>query len=143
MSRFTYIGAAYLVLIREGKVLLQRRCNTGFEHGKYGLPSGHLDGNETAREGCVREMKEEIDIRINPEDMEVLHVMHRKCPSDERIDFFMSTQHYEGEGRNCEPEKCDDLDWFALDALPENTIDYIRKAVEHIRAGVFYSEYGW
>lgn len=111
--------------------------------GWYGLPAGHLDGNETAREGGAREFREEIGIDVNPEDLRVVHVMHRKSDQDERIDFFMTTGKYEGTIENKEPDKCDDLQWFSLNELPENTIDYVRAAIEAYRKGETYSEYGW
>lgn len=142
-NRFTYIGLSYLLIIRDGKILLMRRANTGFEDGNYGLPAGHLDGKETSREGGAREAFEEIGIKIKPEDMEVVHVMHRKAANDERIDFFMTATTFEGQLENREPEKCDDLGWFALDDLPPNTIDYVRVAIENALAKKFYSEYGW
>ncbi len=142
-NRFPYVGSAYLLLIRDGKILLLRRANTGFEDGKYGLPAGHMDGGETAREGGAREIREEIGLTIKPEDLEVVHVMHRKATEDERIDFFMTASAYEGEIKNMEPEKCDDLSWFKLSALPPNIIDYIRVAIENAEAKKFYSEYGW
>ncbi|MEZ4200012.1 MAG: hypothetical protein R3B69_00180 [Candidatus Paceibacterota bacterium] len=50
-ENFPYVGAAYLFLIQENKILLHRRCNTGFKDGEYGVPAGHLEGSETAREG--------------------------------------------------------------------------------------------
>jgi len=142
-TRFTYIGSAYLFLIRDGQVLLQRRYKTGFEDGNYGVPAGHLDGGETARVGCAREIREEIGIIINPEDLEVVHVMFRKSDTSERVDFFMTTSQYEGEIINNEPEKCDDLRWFQLTTLPDNMVAYVREALEQYRAGVQYSEYGW
>ena len=141
-DKFTYIGSAYLFLIEDNKILLQRRFQTGFEDGKYGVPAGHLDGNESAREGCAREIKEEIGIDVDPGDLEVVHVMHRKM-EDERIDFFMTTSKYSGEITNCEPEKCDDLSWFDLDDLPKNIVDYVKVAIEHYRNQVAYSEYGY
>jgi 8-oxo-dGTP diphosphatase len=142
-EKFTYIGSSYLFLIEDGKILLQRRFQTGFEDGNYGVPAGHLDGGETAREGCAREIKEEIGIMIEPDELEVVHVMHRKGERDERIDFFMTTKQYSGEITNCEPHKCDDLSWFPLDELPENMVDYVKVAIEHYKAGNFYSEYGY
>jgi ADP-ribose pyrophosphatase YjhB (NUDIX family) len=114
-EKFKYIGSAYLILLKEGKILLQRRANTGFMDGYYGLPAGHLDGNETSKEGCSREMKEEIGIDIEPINLKVVHVMHRKSEKDERIDFFMTGDKYTGEISNCELDKCDDLSWFPVD----------------------------
>lgn len=142
-NRFTYIGSAYLFLIKDNEILLQRRFQTGFMDGFYGVPSGHLDGNESAREGCAREIKEEIGITIAPTDMTVVHVMHRKASADERIDFFMTAESYTGEIENREPHKCDDLRWFPLDALPENIVDYVQVAIEHYKNGVSYSEFGY
>lgn len=142
-TRFTYIGASYLFLIQNNQILLQRRCNTGFEDGNYGVPAGHLDGNETATEGCIREIREEIGIILNPEQLKIVHVMHRKAAHDERVDFFFLATAYDGEITNEEPEKCDDLSWFPLDNLPENTIDYVYVAIEHYKNDVTYSEFGW
>lgn len=142
-NRFTYIGSSYLFLIKDDKILLQRRFQTGFQDGNYGVPAGHLDGNETAREGCAREIREEIGIEIKPEDLEVVCVMHRKAENDERIDFFMIPKSYTGEITNREPHKCDDLSWFELDNLPENIVDYVKIAIKNYRNGVTYSEFGY
>jgi ADP-ribose pyrophosphatase YjhB (NUDIX family) len=143
MNRFTYVGAAYLFLIKDRQTLLQRRCNTGFEDGNYGVPAGHLDGGETARQGCAREISEELGIIIKPGDLTVVHVMHRKAAHDERIDFFMCATNWEGTISNNEPDKCDDLCWFSLDSLPENMIDYVQYALQNYLKGVSYSEYGY
>jgi ADP-ribose pyrophosphatase YjhB (NUDIX family) len=142
-ERFKYIGSSYLILVKENNVLLLKRANTGFMDGYYGLPAGHLDGNETAREGGSREIREEIGIDINPMDFKVVHVLHRRAEKDERIDFFMTTDKYTGEITNCEPQKCEELKWFPLDNLPKNTIPYIRLAIENYQNGIFYSEFGY
>ncbi|MCB9815495.1 NUDIX domain-containing protein [Candidatus Nomurabacteria bacterium] len=142
-KRFTYIGSSYLFLIKDNKILLQRRFQTGFMDGFYGVPAGHLDGKETAREGCAREIKEEIGIDIKPEDLEMVHIMHRKAEEDERIDFFMTTKSYSGEIENVEPNKCDDLSWFELNELPDNIVNYVKIAIENYRDGISYSEFGY
>lgn len=142
-ERFTYIGSVYLFLVKDDKILLQRRYQTGFEDGNYGVPSGHMDGSETAREASVREIREEISITIEPSDLKVVHVSHRKASMDERIDFFMTTAQYQGDIKNCEPEKCDDLEWFALSDLPENMVQYVKTALMLYLNGDTYSEYGW
>ncbi len=128
---FPYVGSVYLLLVRDNKILLLRRFQTGFEDGNYGLPAGHMDGGETAREACTREVQEEIGIVVKPEDLHVVQVMHRKGGHDERIDFFMTAEAYTGEVKNCEPHECDDLSWFALDTLPENMVEEVRVAINH------------
>ncbi|WP_218000212.1 hypothetical protein [Millisia brevis] len=43
-----------------------------------------------------------------------------------------------------EPNKCDEVRWFPLDALPDNTIAYVRFAIlAALRDGRSFSEYGW
>jgi 8-oxo-dGTP diphosphatase len=37
------IPASYLMLMKDDKILLQRRCNTGYKYGEYGIPSGHVE----------------------------------------------------------------------------------------------------
>lgn len=142
-EKFKYIGSSYLILIEDNKVLLLKRSDTGYMDGYYGLPSGHLDGNETAREGGARETKEEIGIVVEPLDLRVVHVMHRKADNDERIDFFVTANKYQGEVENCEPYKCEELKWFNLDNLPENIIPYIKEAINNYKNNIFYSEWGW
>lgn len=147
-QRFKIVPASYLVIMRDGKTLLLRRFSTGFQDGKYGLVSGHLDGNETFKQCIIREAKEEAGIDSKEENMEVVHVMHRNEKANpveirERVDVFIAVEKWQGEIKNMEPEKCDDLNWFPLDNLPENTIPYIKFSLECINKKIFYSEYGW
>ncbi len=142
MRRFKLVISIYLILIRDNKVLLLRRQNTGYEDGKYGLPSGHLEDNESITKGLQREVKEEIDIDINPKEMKLVHTIHRK-EKDIRVDFFFSVKKYKGTPKNAEPDKCDDLDWFPLDKLPKNTIFYIKKAIENSLDKKIFSETGF
>ncbi|HET9721669.1 MAG TPA: NUDIX domain-containing protein, partial [Candidatus Saccharimonadales bacterium] len=76
-TRFKLILSVYVIMIREGKILLLRRANTGYEDGNYGLPSGHADGGETSRAATAREAKEEAGVTIKPGDLKLAHCMHR------------------------------------------------------------------
>lgn len=141
-TRFKLILSVYVFLIKDGKVLLLRRANTGYEDGKYGLPAGHADGGEPGREAAAREAQEEAGVSLKPQDLKFAHTMHR-LQNDERVDYFYVCEKWDGEPKNMEPEKCDDLSWFPLDDLPANTIPYVRQALEAYRSGVYYSEFGW
>jgi len=143
-DRHKLIPASYLILRRGDEVLLLRRFNTGYEDGKYSMPAGHVDAGETFTEALVREVAEEVGVTLRAEDVRVAHIMHRKSTvSSERVDTFFVTEKWEGEIKNMEPHKCDELAWFPSDKLPENTIPYIRQALEYIDQDKFYSEFGW
>lgn len=142
-GRYKIVPSSYLILIKENQTLLARRCHTGFEDGNYGLVAGHCEEKESATQALIREIKEEAGIDLHPSSIKLVHVMHRKAQSDERVDFFFTAEKYAGIPKIMEPEKCDDLRWFPIDDLPKNTIDYIRQAIENYQKGIFYSEFGW
>lgn len=143
-ERFKITPAVYLVLKKDGKILLSRRYNTGHEDGNYSLVAGHLEGNESFRQAMVREAKEEVDINLDIEDLEVIHIMHKKKRVDddsERVDIFLATDKWKGELKNMEPDKCDDLKWFSIDDLPGNMVSYVECALDKINENEFYSEW--
>ncbi len=141
-DRFKLTLSVYTIFVRDGKTLLLRRANTGYEDGNYGLVSGHADGNEAAGHAACREALEESGLTLNPKDLRFIHLMHR-IGNDERVDVFFIVDKWSGEPINNEPDKCDDLSWFPLDRLPDNTIPYIRHALECYKKGIPYSEFGW
>jgi 8-oxo-dGTP pyrophosphatase MutT (NUDIX family) len=139
---FTAPVAVHLLLIKERKILLLRRYNTGYEDGNYSVVAGHLDGNEEIKAAMIREAREEAGIEISPSDIEVVGVMH-VLTDEEYVSFFLSASAWSGEIVNMEPHKCDDLSWFDLDNLPQNTIPYIRRAIENYRNGIWFDSLGW
>lgn len=140
-EHFKMFVAVNLILIQDGKTLLLRRCNTGWKDGLYSVVAGHVDGNEEIADAVVREAEEEAGIIIKKEDVRVIHVQHRSNPDREYIDFTVTADSWNGEPTNTEPEKCDDLSWFPMDALPENMIPYIRTVFEHVKNGTTFSEW--
>jgi ADP-ribose pyrophosphatase YjhB (NUDIX family) len=147
-ERHKAVPASYLILIKGGKILMQRRFNTGYMDGYYSLPAGHVDKGENFSECCVRESKEEVGVIVKLEDLKVAHVMHRNSTpeydeTNNRIDIFFTTDKWSGDVEIKEPDKCDDLNWFSLDNLPQNTIPYVRQAIDCFKKVIFYSEMGW
>lgn len=143
-ERFKLIPAVYLLLRRDNDILLLRRANTGYQDGKYGVVAGHLDGDELATDGIVREAKEEAGIVVSAKDLQLVHTCHRLTRNQvgqERLDLFFEATKWQGEVTNAEPEKCDDLSWFPVDKLPDNMLPLVKHVINDVRRGVHYSEY--
>lgn len=131
--------AVYLLLKKEDEILLLLRQNTGYRDGNWGLVSGHVEEGEGIIDALIRETKEEVDIDVKRDDLEVVHVMYY---NDDRpyVNFFVTCRKYFGEIRNAEPNKCEELRFFRENDLPPNTVEAVKKAVENIRNGKFFSE---
>lgn len=143
MSNFNLPVAIHVFLLKEKKVLLMERANTGFNDGKWSVPAGRLDPNESIRQGAVREAKEEVGVSVDVEDLSEPLVIHHKDERGERIYFFFISRKWEGELENCEPEKCNRLEWFDIEKLPETLISHVRVALNEMMNGETYIEFGF
>lgn len=141
-ERYKFICAVYLILIKENKVLLLKRANTGYEDGNYSLVAGHMDGNETIKQAMIREAYEEAGIIIDENDIEIAAFLHRKT-DPERFDFFLKCDKWNGEVTNMEPNKCSELSWYDINNLPENIIPCVKKAIENYQNNIMFDNFGW
>ena len=132
----------HLLFLRGDEILIARRRNTGYRDGEYSVPAGHLDGGETVVSAGIREAREEVGLDLNASDLEFAGVMHR-LEDDERVDFFLLVRAWSGEPVNNEPEKCDDLRWVNVAALPPNTVPYVRRAIANHFSKRIFDEFGW
>ncbi|MEO3867973.1 NUDIX domain-containing protein [Nonomuraea sp. B12E4] len=123
-----------------GEVLLGRRSGTGYGDGLWHLPAGHLEAGESVAGAAVREAKEELGVTIDPAHLTLVHVMHR---APERLGLFFSTGTWAGEPYNAEPDKCSELAWWPMNALPPDMIDYPAAAIAHILDRVPLALHGW
>jgi 8-oxo-dGTP pyrophosphatase MutT (NUDIX family) len=142
-THFTIHAAVYLLLVKDSKVLLLRRFNTGWSDGMYTLVAGHLDGDEPLTAAMCREAREEAGITVKPEDLVFAHVLHRSASDRDYLDFFFTARLWGGEPHNTEPAKCDNMQWFPLDALPENILPYVKQVITTTKKGTHFSETGW
>ncbi len=134
------IPEVHLYLVQNNAVLLMRRCNTGYQDGRYGLVAGHVEPGGDFIDAIIRETREEVSLTVARAHLEVVHVMCRLKPAgDERIAGFVRVAAWTGVPAIMEPDKCDDLQWFALSALPINTVPYVRESIAYIQQGRFYS----
>lgn len=144
----------HLLLMRDGRVLLGRRANTGYGDGAYEPPSSRLAERETIVEAAIRVAAAQPGIALSPSHVSLAHVMHDVSGAG-RIAFFLTADGWDGEpgggtdSRDTDGHGTDrhsaasysDFDWFDIDDLPANMIDRARVAVRNYAAGVGFSTY--
>ncbi|MBV6703219.1 NUDIX domain-containing protein [Kitasatospora aureofaciens] len=126
-------------------MLLGRRRNTTYANGLWHLPAGHMLPGEPVTRSMAREAEEELGISIAEHDLSLVHTLHHLDADDgrSRLQLFFRTPRYDGQIRNAEPHKCEDLRWWPLDRLPADTVPYTAHALAQITAGHRLSTTGW
>ena len=144
-ERYRARCAAMLFLLRRNEsggqeILLQKRQNTGYADGMWDTAAaGHGEEGEPLTETLIREAREELGIEILPEHVRFATFTYKP----EYCNGFFAVERWKGEPRICEPEKCGEIRWFPLAALPDTLLDDRRAAIQNFLEGVPYSEYGW
>jgi 8-oxo-dGTP diphosphatase len=119
----------HTLLWRRGAVVLLRRSGTGFLDGWYALPGGHLQRGEGIVECAVREIREETGIDVQASQLRAAAVMPYLSGQQQGIDFIMACDDFTGEPELAEPERSDAIGFWRPDALPHNTVPYLRQAL--------------
>lgn len=145
MAERHLVDVHVMLLDDNGSVLLsQRRDHNPTFDGLWHLPSGKLDAGESVLAAAAREAEEEVGVMIDPTDLRHVHTIHVNGSGPEpRLGLFFATHHWIGEPTNREPDKCSAVAWFALDQLPNRTIDYPAAGIHAYRNGIPFSTRGW
>lgn len=69
----------------EGKILLLKRNAHKSLGSTWGVPAGKLEGEETPRAAIIREVYEEIGLKIVAEDLEEMGMVYVRRPSADVI----------------------------------------------------------
>ena len=144
-DRHRSIVDLHLILRRDdGRILLMRRANTGYQDGRLHLPSGHLEPDESVVDGVIREAHEEVGVVVDPAHLRFVHVMHRAAETGhDRIGFFFTTDTWTGTVHNAEPGKCSELVWADPADLPDDTIAYPAAGISHGLQDLVCSTFGF
>ncbi|MFJ9186470.1 NUDIX domain-containing protein [Streptomyces anulatus] len=106
--------------------------------------AGHCE-REDAVSCLIREAEEEAGLILDPEGIELVHLVHSQdSPSARpRIQLFFRPWIWSGVPQVLEPDRCVEWRWFDPKDLPENTVPYTRQAIGAIINGRPYSDMGW
>ena len=137
--------ATYVFLLRPApggrEVLLQLRRGTGFMDEHWAAAAaGHVEEGESVYAAARREALEELG--LTEVALEPWCTMQRTGATgeavDERVDYFFTSTSWSGTPRIMEPERCADLRWFGLGALPTSPLAVVPHELQvltSIRAG--------
>ena len=124
------------VIEKDGKYLLvqeARNCR-----GKWNLPAGHVDANETIQDAAKREIKEEsgVDVELTG----VCQIGNRKIENDVFVSVIFTAKLVGGE-INYDKDEIMDVRWFSYDEIlaMENEIRnpvLMIGAINNIRKGI-------
>lgn len=118
---------AYMLLERDGKVLLLRRAaRASYAAGLLCPPSGHVEAGETVSDAAIRETAEETGIRLQKDQVRCVTVVHHRGPGGQvRIGwFFAAGPGWRGEPVNREPAKHGGLAWINPADPPGDLVAY-------------------
>ncbi|MGZ3378242.1 MAG: NUDIX domain-containing protein [Phenylobacterium sp.] len=121
------------VILRGSEILLLRRLRPP-EAGCWGIAGGKVDPYEPVPDAVRREIEEETGLRLGGLDLLcVVDQIDREEGAHWVAPAYLALS-FEGEARNCEPEKHSAMGWFSLDALPTPLTTPARVAIEALRA---------
>ena len=75
-------SAVHMILVKDDKILVQKRKGSKLWPGYYALPAGHIDEGENQYEALVREAIEELGIKINIDDIIAIEFLEEECTSN-------------------------------------------------------------
>jgi 8-oxo-dGTP diphosphatase len=133
LARRRVVVDVILLLMRNGRILLRERANTGYGDGAYEPPSAELADRETIVETAIR-VGSACGIVLGGENVSLAHVMHDVSGSG-RIAFFLSVSGWTGQPAS--PDVC----WFPVGDLPTNMLDRAKVALRNYADGMRFSTY--
>ncbi|HSX09141.1 MAG TPA: NUDIX domain-containing protein [Candidatus Saccharimonadales bacterium] len=122
------VGVGAAIIDDTGKILITKRGKKAKnERGKWEIPGGGVEFNETFETALKREIKEELDVEI--EILELLGIYDHIIP-EERQHWVAPTyicKLVKGIPKILEPEKCDEIGWFTLEEAEKLSLSLITK----------------
>ena len=114
-----FMPASGCAIIRDNKILLQKRA----DNGKWAMHGGALDLGESFEDALIREVKEELNIEIkNPKLFKVysgkdIHFIYPNQDEVYGISAFFIVTEYDGDIK-IDTSEVSEVKWFELNNLP-------------------------
>ena len=126
MDQKPKVGVGVMILNIKGEVLLGKRNDDAEKassdlhgEGSWTMPGGKLDFHETLIKGAIRELEEEIGIKISKDKLEILNIQDNIVPDNHYVTVGFIFKNFDKEPKVMEPEEITEWKWYNLDSLPE------------------------
>lgn len=109
----TMIPVAAAALVRaDGAILMHQRRVGGSHGGLWEFPGGKVELGETLENALIRELEEELDVKVAAADLQTVH--YAAADSSGLVVLLYTCRRWQGEPRCLVGES---LGWFAPDSL--------------------------
>ena len=113
---------AKVILVNSNHEIAMAKVKRGFFTGHWTLPGGFVDYAEHPVEGAVREVKEELGLKVNIDPNDIIQIAERIFTS-EGIQFLSFTYKCKVDGEVAFNPKADEIEearWFSMDQALAN-----------------------
>lgn len=106
------------IVVNKNKILLIKRASHLSNGGKWAIPGGFLDRDETCDQAIVREVEEETGLSAkSPKLLKVIDNPNRKNEDRQNVTFVYQI---ETSGKiNVDPKEVTEARWFDINNLPK------------------------
>ncbi len=115
------VGIGVYILNEKNELMIGLR-KSKHGNGTWSPPGGKLDFFESFEACAIRETKEECNLDLKKEDLQILGVTNDIHENEEKhfVTIHLFTRKFSGVLNANEPDKCEIWQWSSLDNLPEN-----------------------
>lgn len=117
------VGVGAVIVDNEGRLFLAKRGSEARnERHLWEFPGGRVEFGETMEMALIREIREEYDFKVTV--LHLLDVIDHILPEEGQhwISPTFLCSPAGGNPRIMEPNKCEEIGWFALSAIPRKIL---------------------
>ncbi len=109
-----YITVVVFIQNREGNFLIQKRVAK--KDGKWATTGGHPVSGESSKQGIITEIKEELGISVNNENIQLFRTIKTE---DDFVDLYYLKEDIDINSVKLQKEEVDKAKWASIDAINE------------------------
>lgn len=110
------------IMNKKGEILLQKRAATKAKNPNiWGKTGGHVDSGETPEEAIIREVKEELGIVLDKDNIEELDIYKSKEPKNKYFGYnYFSVVDYKVEDCKLQIEEVDEVKYVSIEEMEQS-----------------------